>query len=125
VAVRKEAPREQEPAQEPAQEPPQPPEEAAVAEPKLTCSIVWRRDGALSEFTAVSAGLQGHEFVVESSPEFEWLGGAVPPEAREAHAILVYKLIRGGWQPVAGEGPWYRQRFELPVEVGATESSDR
>jgi len=112
-------------AQEPVREPPPSVEDDTRAEPVLTCSIVWRRDGALSEFTAVSAGLQGHEFVVESSPEFEWLGGAVPPEAREAHAILVYKLIRGGWQPVAGEGPWYRQRFEQPVEVGVPESADR
>ena len=110
--------------QAPAREPPQPVEEVAVAEPVLTCSIVWRRAGATSEFTAVSSGLQGHEFVVESSPEFEWLGGAVPAEAREAHAILVYMLIREGWQPVAGEGPWYRQRFERPVGVGEPGRSD-
>jgi hypothetical protein len=89
-----------------------------LTERKLTCSIVWLRDGPVSDFYALAVGLQGHDFVVGRSPEFEWLGGDVPAEAREAHAILVEALVGDGWTPVGSEGAWYRQRFERPVGAG-------
>jgi hypothetical protein len=94
-----------------------------LTERKLTCSIVWLRDGPVSDFYALAIGLQGHDFVVGRSPEFEWLGGDVPAEAREAHAILVDALVQDGWRPVGSEGAWYRQRFERPVGGGGSESS--
>jgi hypothetical protein len=95
-----------------------------LTERKLTCSIVWLRDGPVSDFYALAIGLQGHDFVVGRSPEFEWLGGDVPAEAREAHAILVDALVRDGWRPVGSEGAWYRQRFVRPVGGGGSESSE-
>ena len=98
---------------------------AAVTEKMLTCSILWRRDGPVSHFFALSSGLQDHVFVVDRSPEFEWLGGGVPPEAREAHAVLVDRLVRNGWRPLGSKGAWYRQRFERPFGAGSPESSER
>jgi hypothetical protein len=95
------------------------------SEKMLTCSILWRRTGTVSDFYALSTGLRGHVFVVDRSPEFEWRGGDVPREAREAHARLVYTLVRDGWRPLGTKGPWYRQRFERPVGGSRPRTSER
>jgi hypothetical protein len=125
------------PARKPASEP-QPPKRERVPDPpsqlrlvpeqpppggrdaravgKLTCSIfVWRNEWVAS-FYAFATGLQGHEWIVERSPRFEWPAGGTPPEAYEAHAILVAALLRAGWRSVGTEGAWYRQCFERSVE---------
>ena len=87
-----------------------------TAERKLTCSIFGWRSGRVADFYALASGLQGHDWIVERSPRFEWLTGGTPDEAYEAHAILVDALLRAGWRSVGTEGAWYRQRFERPVE---------
>lgn len=98
---------------------------ATLTGPKLTCSIFGWRDGAVADFYALAVGLQGHEWVVDRSPPFEWPAGDYPPEAREAHASLVEALIEDGWRPVATESAWYRQHFERPVGGGGAERSER
>jgi hypothetical protein len=88
----------------------------APAKKKLKCSIFGWRDGQIADFYAVAWGLQGHNWVVERSPRFEWVAGETPPAAYEAHAVLVAALRRSGWRPVGGEGAWYRQRFEREID---------
>ena len=90
-------------------------ETPSPAAARETCTIVWRREGARSDFYAVATGSERGEYVVASSPGFEWLGGDLPPDAWTAHARLVATLAEGGWRFVGTEGPWYRRRFERPV----------
>jgi len=96
-----------------------------LAERKLTCSIFGWRDGPLADFYALASGLQGHEWVVERSPKFEWPAGDFPAAGREAHAMLVDALVQEGWRQVGSEGVWYRQCFERPFEGGGREGSER
>jgi hypothetical protein len=88
----------------------------APARKKLQCSIFGWRDGQIADFYAVAWGLQGHNWVVERSPRFEWVAGETPPAAYQAHAVLVAALRRSGWRPVGDEGAWYRQRFEREID---------
>lgn len=80
--------------------------------PVETCVTVWWREGMRSDFYAVATGGNGREYIAARSPEFEWAGGDVPPEAALAHHLLVVMLADDGWRPVDTEGPWYRRRFE-------------
>jgi hypothetical protein len=95
-----------------------------LVETKLTCSIFGWRDGTQADFYALASGLQGHDWIVERSPRFEWLVGDLPVEAYEAHAMLVDALVRAGWRHVGSEGVWYRQRFERPVDDSDAEGSE-
>jgi hypothetical protein len=90
-------------------------------EKKLTCSIFGSRNDRIADFYALASGTPGREWIVERSPSFEWLAGEPPAEAYEAHAILVDQLQREGWRLVGVEGAWYRQCFELPVDVPASD----
>lgn len=96
-----------------------PPAKPRKAERTETCVIVWARDGLRSDFYAVSSGLRGWQYVVARSPEFDWAGGDVPPEAFAAHEALVETLLDLGWRPVPAEGPWFRLRFDRVVEIDA------
>jgi hypothetical protein len=90
-------------------------------ERKLTCSIFGSRNGRIADFYALASGTQGREWIVGRSPSFEWLAGEPPAEAYDAHAVLVDQLQRDGWHLVGVEGAWYRQRFERPVDVPASD----
>jgi hypothetical protein len=79
----------------------------------------------MADFYALASGLAGHDWIVERSPRFVWQGGDIPPEAYEAHALLVDTLIRAGWHHTGSEGVWYRQRFERPVEESVLEAESR
>lgn len=83
--------------------------------PAETCVTVWWREGTRSDFYAIATGANGREYIAARSPEFEWVGGDVPPEAALAHHLLVVMLADDGWRPVDTEGPWYRRRFERPA----------
>ncbi len=98
----------------PANEQPSPIAADVSTQRKLTCSIFGWRNERVGAFYALASGLQGHEWIVERSPQFEWLGRNTPAEAYEAHEILVDTLLRAGWRSVGSEGEWYRQRFERP-----------
>mgnify|MGYP006181576239 CR=1 FL=1 len=108
----------------PAREEPRPVAADTLTERKLTCSIFGWRDGTQADFYALASGLQGHDWIVDRSPRFEWLVGDLPVEAYEAHAMLIDALVRAGWRHVGSEGVWYRQRFERPVDDSDAEGSE-
>jgi hypothetical protein len=108
----------------PVRDEPQPVATETLVEAKLTCSIFGWRDGTQADFYALASGLQGHDWIVERSPRFEWLVGDLPVEAYEAHAMLIDALVRAGWRHVGSEGVWYRQRFERPVDDSDAEGSE-
>jgi hypothetical protein len=108
----------------PARDEPQRVATETLVETKLTCSIFGWRDGTQADFYALASGLQGHDWIVDRSPRFEWLVGDLPVEAYEAHAMLVDALVRAGWRHAGSEGVWYRQRFERPVDDSDAEGSE-
>jgi hypothetical protein len=108
----------------PAREEPRPVAADTLTVRKLTCSIFGWRDGTQADYYALASGLQGHDWIVERSPRFEWLVGDLPVEAYEAHAMLIDALVRAGWRHVGSEGVWYRQRFERPVDDSDAEGSE-
>jgi hypothetical protein len=108
----------------PVRDEPQPVATETLVEAKLTCSIFGWRDGTQADFYALASGLQGHDWIVDRSPRFEWLVGDLPVEAYEAHAMLIDALVRAGWRHVGSEGVWYRQRFERPVDDSDAEGSE-
>jgi hypothetical protein len=103
------------PPKQPPRRPSQPADTPGSEAAEETCVIVWRREGTRSDFYAVATGGDRGEYVVASSPGFDWFGGDLPPEAWKAHARLVATLAEGGWRFVGTEGAWYRRRFERPA----------
>ena len=92
------------------------PATAALASP-ASCRIAWWRGYMRSRFYAYEE--DGGELVlVAESPLFPWRSSAPPPEspaALDAHASLVEKLGRLGWEADGGGETWFSGRFRRTV----------
>jgi hypothetical protein len=87
-----------------------------------TCQVRWSSDGW---FYAVTAGRDGVEHMIASSPPVDW-PEAGPPEdtaaARWAVQRLAKDLVDRDWRPLRQKGidfderRWYARRFRRPTD---------
>jgi hypothetical protein len=101
---------------------PSPNGRAAAARRMPTCQVRWSSDGW---FYAVTAGRDGVEHMIASSPPVDWREPGPPeetPATRWAIQRLAKDLLERDWRPLRQKGidfderRWYARRFRRPTD---------
>jgi hypothetical protein len=86
------------------------------------CAIVFSGEGRQGGFRVVVLDNEGQRRVVARSSSFRASpSGRVPHRgsAKEAHALIVRRLVAQGWRQVASRGRWHDTAFTRPDPSGA------